>query len=183
MMLRKFFSSRMQLPPDSPYNRARLSDAPAALRPTSFYSISPSVGLRLPPLQSLPSVRQPSPKQPHKKRFPLSCQCCNVPLRTRPELTAHLRSAHCKFVCEYCGKELGCKDTWRRHVKEAHERKRSLKCPVCENRFARGENLKRHFDSLHGLEEYWRCRCGEIFLELESLQKHKTEKNHRSERR
>ena len=91
----------------------------------------------------------------------------------------HVRAEHGKYVCAYCGKELGCKDTLRRHVKEGHERRRSFHCPCCDSTFARGENLKRHFESLHGKRDYWRCRCGELFLGGSALERHQRETKHR----
>lgn len=221
-MFRKFFSTKYGLPPESPLNRSRQSNAPAALRRSmSVYQNSYSndaAGLRLPPLyngisyhrrRSSHESRTDVSSKRHKNsstrqtayrsesfylpnansRFPvfsppasgsLKCPRCSERFNLKKHLVSHLKAVHKKFMCEYCGKELGCKDTLRRHVKEGHERKRSFSCPLCDSSFARGENLKRHFESLHSRHAYHRCKCGKLFLAASELKRHKSDKKHRN---
>lgn len=222
MMLRKFFSIKHGLPPESPSNRTRLSNAPAALRRsmTGYHGScsSQASGIKLPPLYGNHPYHRP--RRSHESRTDVSskrhksgvkipaayrdesfyipaeygrsvlsspistgspsCHRCYETFNLKKQLILHLRTVHKKFMCEYCGKELGCKDTLRRHVKEGHEKRRSFPCPLCDSSFARGENLKRHFESLHAQDEYHRCKCGELFLSENELKHHKRDKKHRN---
>lgn len=222
MMLRKFFSTKHGLPPESPSNCTRLSNAPAALRRsmTGYHGScsSEASGIKLPPLYGNHSYhgrrrsnesRTDVNSKRHKSgvkiaaahrsesfyipaaygRSPVlstpvsgssSCHRCHASFNMKKPLISHLRTVHKKFMCEYCWKELGCKDTLRRHVKEGHEKRRSFPCPLCDSSFARGENLKRHFESLHPRDEYHRCKCGELFLSENELKQHKRDKKHRN---
>ena len=79
----------------------------------------------------------------------IECQECKHIAPSENRLKAHVRLVHseenlkkCK-ICPYVGKYL-----WR-HMKDAHVNNRSYECSICNNRFSRADNLKRHIRKKH----------------------------------
>lgn len=109
------------------------------------------------------------------------CTTCQKSYPTLKEVTEHkrrLKHAEYRLVkCEYCRKLITCK-MLSVHVKCHGEKK--YECDICHQKFAIGNNLKRH-KMRHTDERPYVCaKCGKRFIQRVSLLAH--EKTHETDR-
>ena len=57
------------------------------------------------------------------------------------------------YECEFCDKRFSSESNVRRHIKNVHYKK-ELKCPKCEFKTSRKDNLDRHMFVKHTNESY-----------------------------
>jgi hypothetical protein len=61
------------------------------------------------------------------------------------------------FDCHICEKKFSRKDEIKRHTDSVHEKKKPHQCLICDKQFARKSDVKRHTDSVHEEKKPHKC--------------------------
>ena len=121
-----------------------------------------------------------------------NCEECGKKLSTIASLLRHKTIVHrnspaeklpCKWV--KCGQMFESVASLKRHMREQHfniklntdfqealETPDSFQCEMCDNKFKRAENLRRHFKSMHTENKLSCSECGKIFGRKDNLARH-----------
>ena len=82
------------------------------------------------------------------------------------------------YECEFCDKRFSSESNVRRHIKNVHYKK-DLKCPKCEFKTSRKDNLDRHMFVKHKNESFlFECKtCGQKMARKDNLKDHTSKCN------
>jgi len=80
-------------------------------------------------------------------------------------------SERAEFECEFCGKQLSCKEHLRNHLL-LHGKDRPFKCHLCPSAFVLNDRLVYHLKTVHGVMPYPCNVCNRRFERKKDLVAH-----------
>ncbi len=103
------------------------------------------------------------------------CPQCDKLFYTQAAVKQHLKHVHADttHACQFCGKEMKCKNSLYGHIAQYHQNTLTLyQCDVCGKQFRQKGNVKKH-QLIHSLKKKYKCKfCEKTFKFPEQHRRH-----------
>ncbi|XP_026764935.2 zinc finger protein 91-like [Galleria mellonella] len=109
-------------------------------------------------------ICQQKPRKPLEQKF--ICDYCNKKYGSKQTLGIHIKFEHGNekgHVCSWCGKRFCAKSKLKAHIVK-HTREKNYNCDLCHNRFVTKESLLIHTRQHTGEKPYECSHCNQKFI-------------------
>ena len=105
-----------------------------------------------------------------------SFQWCLKRFKTHEETEEHKKICDEKFLCLTCGKTFPRQCNLRQHIRNVHDKVRSVRCDQCGLGCLNNYSLNKHIQTVHQNIRPYQCEdCGHAFALPNQLKKHRDE--------
>ena len=112
----------------------------------------------------------------HENKRPMKCDRCLKRFKTHEETEEHKKICDEKFLCLTCGKIFPRQCNLRQHIRNVHDKIRSVRCDQCGLGCLNNYSLKKHIQTVHQNIRPYQCEdCGHAFALPNQLKKHRDE--------